>query len=175
MSGDISLYTIFDPSLTASELGNINHLAKFRKEARMSRSASSGTMVVKYPRHKNKFRYTNRTDAKSAVDRKNPFRGNFKTEDEVRSAEVEERKTFERKLMGPRTMSYQNNSRSTRPSHSADELDKFIQKHNTIMKGKKFGKVKLKVAPQSKKRERFRQTFNRLMMSRSMSLLQHPK
>ena len=145
MSGDISLYTIFDPSLKASELGNINQLAKFRKEARLSRSASSGNMIVKYPRHKNKFRYTNQTSAKQAVDRKDPFRGNFKTEDEIWAEEVEERKTFQRKLLGPRNMSYRNNSRSTRPSHSADELDKFIRKHNTIMKGKKFGRVRLKL------------------------------
>ncbi len=170
MSGDISLYTIFDPSLKASELGNINQLAKFRKEARLSRSASSGKMIVKYPRHKNKFRYTNQTNAKMAVDRKDPFRDNFKTEDKIWEEEVEERKVFQSKLLGPRNMAYGNNSRTTGPSHSADELDKFIRRHNTIMKGKKFGRVKLKVAPQSKRRGRFNKTFNRLMMSRSMSV-----
>ena len=172
MSGDISLHTIFDPSLTKSELKNINHLSKFRKEARMSRTASAGKIRVKYPKHQNKFRYTNISEAKVNVQRRNPFRNNFKTAAAIRENLIKEKNLFNSKLLGPTSMRHTKDQAQKLTQNNTDELDKFIERHNKNMKYKKFGKIKLRAPALSKKRDRFRRTFNRLMMSKSMSVLQ---
>jgi hypothetical protein len=172
MSGDISLHTIFDPSLTKSELKNINHLAKFRQEARMSRSASAGKIIVKYPKHELQFRYTNNSQAKTDINMKNPFRGNFKTAHEVRAKQIEDKIAFNYKILGHKTMRYTKDRSQNILPCNRDELDNFVARHQKHMKNKTFGKGKSMHPPLSKKREKFNRTFNRLLMSKSMSFLQ---
>ena len=108
MSGDISAFTIVDPSLLKSELGNINHLHKFAKEA-LTRHAKPGLIKtpikLKVPKHKRQFQYTNHKTAKAEIECKDPFVGNHKTEIDVWNAQRKYKRDEDAKIIGRHSMS----------------------------------------------------------------------
>lgn len=108
LSGDVSQYTIVDPNLLKSELGNIKHLHKFSKEALTRHSKANERkrpIQFKDPKHKREFQYTNYREAKNGIECKDPFTGNHKTELEVWNTQRKWKRDQDRKILGGRTMS----------------------------------------------------------------------
>ena len=138
----------------------------------MSRSASTGKIIVKYPNHNLQFRYTNNSQAKTDIKTENPFRGNFKTAHEIKTKQIEDKIAYDKKILGHKTMRYTKDRSQNVVPYNKDELDKFVARHQKHMKNKTFGKGRSIHPPLSKKREKFNRTFNRLLMSKSMSFLQ---
>jgi len=207
MSGEISAFTIVDPSLLKSELGNINHLHKFAKEA-LTRHAKPGLkktpMKLKVPKHKRQFQYTNHKTAKAEIERKDPFRGNHKTEMDVWNAERKYKRDENAKIIGRHSMSlgqlqeaqelfkrkqYMNISSSFNDglrSGQIDEyalsaqkakqrIDTFMTNHKKVMKSKRFGKVKHKKPPMSSRRQIFNSSMKNLLLTSSRSSLARSK
>ena len=210
LTGDVSLHSIFDPNLTKSELKNISYLKQFKSEALLRHANSYTTLEsmkikTKYPKHKHGFKLTSHSDAKKGMTMKDPFVGNHKTEDAVREELLRRKDKHDRKMIGPRTMSYgqlreaplriqrkeylnissaKNKSGSIafkdnsqvlqhhKTIQSAkNRIDDFMSKHKKIMKQKRFGKVKRKPPPLSKKRQLFNSSMQHLLLSSSRSSL----